>query len=79
MNYYSTNLQSPQASLEDAVINAVAPDGGLYMPQAVPRLPLAFIRNMANMSLPEIGYAIANFAFQGDVDAAVLHCGILKV
>lgn len=73
MNYYSTNLQSPQASLEDAVINAVAPDGGLYMPQAVPRLPLAFIRNMANMSLPEIGYAIANFAFQGDVDAAVLH------
>ena len=61
------------ASLEEAVIHAVAPDGGLYMPQSVPRLPLAFIRNMANMSLQEIGYAIANFAFQGDVDATVLH------
>lgn len=73
MRYYSTGHNSPQVSLEEAVLRSTAPDGGLYIPCTVPHLPQAFIRNMASLSLPEIGFAIANFAFQGDVEGSVLH------
>lgn len=73
MNYYSTNNHQVTASLEQAVIKGLAPDGGLYMPEKLPRLPEAFLRNMSAMSLQEVGYAIATFALQGDVPADVLH------
>ena len=43
------------------------------MPQALPRLPMAFLRNMNAMTLQEMGYAIAAFALRGDVPNDVLH------
>lgn len=73
MNYYSTNNHQVTATLEQAVTKGLAPDGGLYMPEKLPRLPEAFLRNMSAMSLQEVGYAIATFALQGDVPADVLH------
>ena len=51
----------------------LAPDGGLYIPDSLPRLPQAFIRNMSAMSLQEMAYAIAAFALKGDVPEDVLH------
>ena len=73
MLYY--NIKNPKeiVSLEQAVIDGVSEDGGLYMPQSIVRLPQAFVRNMGHMTLQEIAYAIASFAFQGDIDADVLH------
>ena len=73
MNYYSTNNHQVTASLEQAVTKGLAPDGGLYMPENLPRLPEAFLRNMGAMTLQEVGYAIATFALQDDVPADVLH------
>lgn len=73
MKYYSTNHRSATVSLADAVTKGMAPDGGLYLPECIHRLPNAFIRNMTAMSLQEMGYAIANFALGGDVDSSVLH------
>ena len=35
MKYYSTNHQSPVASLEEAVVKGLASDKGLFMPEAV--------------------------------------------
>jgi len=73
MNYYSTTDLRHKATLEQAVIKGLAPDGGLYMPQKVPVLPVAFIRNMGEMTLQEVAYAIASYALQGDVPTDVLH------
>jgi len=73
MTYYSTSNRTTTATLEQAVIKGLAPDGGLYMPETLPQLPQAFLRNMSQMTLQEVGYAIAAFALQGDVDADVLH------
>lgn len=39
MKYYSTNHQSPVASLEEAVVKGLASDKGLFMPEAVKMLP----------------------------------------
>ncbi|MBR5685576.1 MAG: threonine synthase [Muribaculaceae bacterium] len=73
MLYHSTNNYQHTASLEQAVTKGLAPDGGLYIPDSLPRLPQAFIRNMSAMSLQEMAYAIAAFALKGDVPEDVLH------
>ena len=72
MLYYSTTNPNHTATLEQAVTRALAADGGLYVPQRLPRLPRAFLRNMSAMSLPELGYAIAAYALNSDVPADVL-------
>ena len=72
MQYYSTNKQPPPASLEEAVVNRLAPDKGLYMPEKIKRLPPAFFHNMGEMSLREISFIVAEAFFGEDVEADVL-------
>ena len=72
MLYNSTNNRQHKATLEQAVTTGLAPDGGLYMPECLPKLPKAFLRNMSAMTLQEMAYAIATFALKGDVPADVL-------
>lgn len=73
MRYYSTNNHQNTATLEQAVIRGLAPDGGLFMPDKLPRFPQAILRNMTAMTLQEMGYAIASYALSSDVPADVLH------
>ncbi|MBR6946898.1 MAG: threonine synthase [Muribaculaceae bacterium] len=73
MLYHSTLNHQHTATLEQAVTKGLAPDGGLYMPDSLPRLPRAFLRNMSAMTLQEVAYAIASTALSGDVPADVLH------
>jgi len=73
MLYYSTLDRLNTVTLEQAVTRALAPDGGLYMPKGLPRLPKAFLRNMSAMTLQEVAYAITSYALKGDVPADVLH------
>lgn len=72
MQYYSTNKQTPPASLEEAVVKGLAPDKGLYMPEKIKRLPPAFFHNMGEMSLREISFIVAEAFFGEDVEADVL-------
>lgn len=69
MKYYSTNGSAPLASLKDAVIKGLAPDGGLYMPERLPLIPKAFFNNLEGMSLQEIAYVVANTLFGDDVES----------
>lgn len=73
MLYYSTSNPNNTATLEQAVTRALAPDGGLYVPQKLTRLPKAFLRNMSAMTLPEVAYAVAASTFNSDVPPDVLH------
>ena len=73
MLYHSTNNSQNTATLEQAVVKGLAPDGGLYMPDSLPRFPKAFLRNMSAMTLQDVAYAIASWALQGDVPLDVLH------
>lgn len=69
MKYYSTNGNAPMASLKDAVIKGLAPDGGLYMPERIPTIPKAFFNNLEEMSFQEIAYVVANTLFGDDIDS----------
>lgn len=69
MKYYSTNGKAPLASLKDAVIKGLAPDGGLYMPERISLIPKAFFNNLKDMSFQEIAYVVANTLFGEDIDS----------
>ncbi len=69
MKYYSTNGNAPMASLKDAVIKGLAPDGGLYMPERISLIPKAFFNNLEGMTFQEIAYVVANTLFGEDVES----------
>ena len=74
MILHSTNSSAPQVSLPQAAACGIAPDGGLYLPDSLPRLPKAFFNNMAEMSLREVAYVVANSLF-----GSLLSSGDLKM
>lgn len=53
-------------TLPQAAACGIAPDGGLYLPDSLPRLPKAFFNNISEMTLREIAYVVANTLF-GDL------------
>ncbi len=62
MNYYSLNKKAPNASFKDAVIKGLAPDKGLYFPEAITPLPQSFFEDFDNLSHSEIAFeAIKQF------------------
>lgn len=72
MEYYSTNHQTRNVSLREAVVKGLAADRGLFMPERIPALPKAFFKNIGNLSLQEISYAVANTLFSEDMDSQEL-------
>lgn len=65
MQYYSTNLQTPPTSFQEAVIAGLAKDKGLFMPETIPALPESFFQNLSNLALPQIAKEVARL-FVGD-------------
>ncbi len=72
MNYYSTNHQSPIASLQEAVVKGLAPDKGLYMPESIKALPAEFFETIDQLSFQEIAYRVADAFFGEDIEADTL-------
>ena len=72
MKYYSTNKQSPEVALQEAVVKGLAPDKGLYMPERIKALPKSFFDNIGNMSFQEIAYTVADAFFGEDIEADTL-------
>ncbi|NDV96746.1 threonine synthase [Dysgonomonas sp. 521] len=72
MKYYSTNKQSADVSLQEAVVKGLAPDKGLYMPEKIKVLPQSFYDNIGNMSFQEIAYIVADAFFGEDIEADTL-------
>ena len=59
MRYYSTNNRNVQVSFREAVLKGIADDGGLFMPNDIPKLHEDFFRDIEKYSLQEIGYQVA--------------------
>ena len=56
MHYYSLHKKSPEVSFQEAVVNGLAPDRGLYFPKNISPLPSDFIANLDAYSNEEIAY-----------------------
>lgn len=72
MKYYSTNRQSSEVSLHDAVVKGLASDKGLYMPKTIKCLPDSFFSEMENLSFQEIASRVADNFFGEDIPSDIL-------
>lgn len=72
MLYYSTNKKVSPVSLQVAVVDGLAGDRGLYMPERIPELPQSFFDEIDKLSLQEISYRVADAFFGEDIDAKTL-------
>lgn len=67
MNYYSTNNKNLKVSLKEAVIQGLAPNNGLYMPEQIPVLPNSFFESLPKLSFQEIGFQVAKNLIGDDI------------
>jgi len=73
MLYRSTRGGSPNTSFEDALFSGYAPDGGLFMPQEVPRLSPEELKAWAHLSYRQVMEAVARkFISEEEVPSADL-------
>jgi threonine synthase len=72
MKYYSTNKSVTPVSLQVAVVDGLARDRGLYMPEKIKALPASFYDEIDTLSFQEISYRVADAFFGEDVDAKTL-------
>lgn len=72
MQYYSTARKSPNVTLTHAIMHSEAPDGGIYLPASLPKLPRAFFNNISEMSPTEISYFVANSLFGSQFSSSTL-------
>lgn len=62
MQYFSLNKNAPRVGFQEAVIQGLAPDRGLYFPETITPLPHSFFKNIENLSREAIAFeAIKQF------------------
>lgn len=62
MKFYSLNHNAPEVTFDQAVINGIAPDKGLYFPEKIDALPDSFFENIEVLTNIEIAFtAIRQF------------------
>lgn len=73
MLHVSTRGEAPALGFSDALMTGLARDGGLYMPQAWPRLTPNTIEGFAGKSYADVAKAVLGPLVDGDIPAADLH------
>ncbi|MEN9915287.1 MAG: hypothetical protein RL528_2054, partial [Bacteroidota bacterium] len=65
MKYYSLNHNAPKVSFQEAVIQGLAPDQGLYFPEHLTPIPASFFDKIETLSNEEIAFQVIK-EFVGD-------------
>ncbi len=58
MKYISTRGQAPALSFEEVVLTGLAPDGGLYVPETLPKFSKDEIASWAGLSYQELAFKV---------------------
>ena len=72
MKYYSTNKNTPDVSLKEAVVKGRASDNGLFMPEKINKFEPSFFDNIQNLTFQEIGFEVAKKFFGEDIEESKL-------
>lgn len=72
MKYYSTNKNTSEATLEEAVSKGLADDNGLFMPKKINVLPKRFFDIIGTLSFQEIAFEVAKAFFGDDIEEKAL-------
>jgi threonine synthase len=60
MKFASLKANSPDISFSGAIMQGLAPDGGLYFPSKIPQLDPAVIRELVGASRHEVAFQMLN-------------------
>jgi threonine synthase len=74
LKFISTRGAAPALSFEGALMAALAPDGGLFMPEAWPRLEPGDIAGLAGLDYADAAYRIMSPYLAGDPCLGDLEC-----
>lgn len=72
MKFYSTNNKNHSVDLRTAVIQGLAPDNGLYMPEHIPVLSKSFIQSLPELTFQEIGFEVTRALLGADLPESEL-------
>lgn len=68
MKYISTRLNSPELNFEDTILQGLAEDGGLYIPQKLPKFNSKQLEEMSNLSYEELFFEVTKDFIDGEID-----------
>jgi threonine synthase len=72
VNFVSTRGQSAPVTFATALVDGLAPDGGLYVPERIPSLDPRFINRIATTPMAELGAEVLAPYVAPDIDRATL-------
>ncbi len=72
MKYISTRGDAPSLSFEDVVLTGLAPDGGLYVPETLPKFSQEEIASWAGLSYQELAFKVIAPFVAGEIPDADL-------
>jgi threonine synthase len=67
MKYYSTNNENFKVGLKQAIVQGLAPDNGLYMPERIPVMSKTFFHELKTYTFDETASHIAIALFGEDI------------
>jgi threonine synthase len=70
MKLYSTQHESADVDLQEAIFRGLPPDNGLYMPYEIPVMPATFFESIHTLSLPQIAKAVCKNLLGADLTDA---------
>lgn len=70
MRYISTRGQAPALNFEDVVLAGLASDGGLYVPENLPRFTVEEIASWADLPYHELAFRVMRPFVAGSIDDA---------
>ena len=72
IKYYSTNLKAPEISFGEALLQGLAPDGGLYLPSSVPHITAPELQGFTGKEYHEIAFAVLSRFLENEIESDIL-------
>jgi len=73
LRFYSTNKKAEHVSFKDAVLKGIAEDGGLFVPETIPVLPVEFFDHINKLNFNEIAFEILSPFLLDEINSQNLH------
>ena len=73
ITYHSTRNKNITATASEAILNGIAPDGGLYVPDEIPKLKISF-EALARMDYAHVAYEVMKLFFTDFTEEELMAC-----
>ena len=73
MKYISTRSNAAELSFEEVVLQGLATDGGLYVPQFLPSFNAKDLQHLSHLSYEELFFEVTKHFIDGEIEAKAYH------